>query len=50
MDNIDKVVKAAEKDAGQPIAGLSDALNELKNGDYKIHTPTDIVTNKRAEK
>ncbi|MCB1603403.1 MAG: type II toxin-antitoxin system MqsA family antitoxin [Gammaproteobacteria bacterium] len=40
---IDKMVEAAEVDAGHELPGLKESLAELNTGNFVAHTPTNIL-------
>lgn len=47
--NVDKVAAAIEIDAGQPLAGLREALAEAKAGEVgRLHTPEQIASRQRG--
>lgn len=41
--NIDEIVKACELDAGQPLPGLTQSLQEVKEGNVVRHEPAGIL-------
>ncbi|QTD44195.1 BrnA antitoxin family protein [Ottowia testudinis] len=46
--NVDKVTKAIEADAGQPIAGLRESLEQAKRGEFAaVHTPEAILARRK---
>jgi uncharacterized protein (DUF4415 family) len=45
--DIEKVAKAIELDAGQEVPGLRESLEEVKRGDYVVHTP-DVIKARRG--
>lgn len=48
--NKEKIAKAIEKDAGQAIPGLREALGEMERGEYARITPTDQTLVRMARK
>ena len=47
--NVEKVAKAIELDAGQPLEGLRESLAQAKAGTFaQVHTPAQIAARRRG--